>query len=60
MIASPSAGSFLYGLLKQYVEGAVLSKSFVSLDNAAAIEASGVLLVVRSLKPDFYKYNMMS
>ncbi|THU70671.1 hypothetical protein C4D60_Mb08t27430 [Musa balbisiana] len=52
-IASASAGSFLYGDLTQYVEGAVLSKSFVSRDNAAAIDASGVLLVVRSLNPDF-------
>jgi hypothetical protein len=35
------------------VQGAVLSKSLVSLDNAADMDASGVLLVVRSLSPEF-------
>ena len=40
-------------------EGATLSKSLVSLDKAAAMEASGVLLVVRSRSPDFWHQNYL-
>ena len=36
------------------MEGAILSKSFVSLVKATEMEASGVLLVDRSLSPDLY------
>nr|GLL24138.1 hypothetical protein C4D60_Mb08t27430 [Ipomoea trifida] len=55
IIASASAGSFLKAGRTQYVEGAILSKSTGSLDKATEIEASGVLLVLRSRRPDFFK-----
>lgn len=50
---SASAGSFLNASRTQYVDGAILSNNLVSLVKATEIDASGVLLVVRSRRPDF-------